>query len=106
MTEHAMENSRVPQEPKLVRIATGLILAGIVYGAIVYLAQLPILALLVVLGLPATPLLGAFVAVEMEREVLPLVSGWKPARPRLVLTGGPAVAGIVALHSMNRWTSW
>jgi diguanylate cyclase (GGDEF)-like protein len=106
MTEHAMENRRVPEEPKLVRIATGLILAGIGFGAIVYLAQLPVFALMVVLGLPGTLVLGAFVAVEMEREVLHFVSGWKPARPRLVLTGSPAVAAIVALHSVHRWTSW
>lgn len=106
MTEPALENSRVSQEPELARIAAGLVVAGMVYGAIVYLARLPILALLVVLGLPGTLVLGAFVAVEMEREVLQLLSGWRPARPRLVLTGGPAVAGIVALHSVNRWTSW
>ena len=82
MTEHAIESSRVSEEPTLLRIATGLILAGVAYGAILYLAQLPIFALLVVLGLPAMLILGAVVAVEMERELLHLVAGWKPARPR------------------------
>lgn len=106
MTGHTVENSRVPQEPQLVRIATGLLLAGITYGALVYLARVPILALRVVLGLPAMLVLGALVAVEMERELLHLVSGWNPARLRLVLTGALAVAGVVAVHSVTRWTSW